>query len=77
MATKTKNPEEQSAVAAMKEQRARDAVLAMREYEQDKLAVRARTERLRALRLARETEAAKAPPVPAVATRKKPAKKKA
>lgn len=77
MNTKTKNPDEKTAAAAMKEQRARDAVLAMREYEQEKLAVLARTEKLRAARLARESEAAKAPPKPAVAAAKKPVRKKA
>jgi hypothetical protein len=41
-------------MAAMKEERARDAALAMREYEAEKLAVRAKTARLRALRLAKE-----------------------
>jgi len=38
--------------AAMKEERARDAALAMQEYEAEKRAVLANTERLRALRLA-------------------------
>jgi hypothetical protein len=42
--------------AAMKEQRAQDAKLAMREYETERLAVRAKTARLRALRLAQEAE---------------------
>ena len=42
--------------AAMKEERARDAELAMREYEAERLAVRANTARLRALRLAQEAE---------------------
>jgi hypothetical protein len=42
--------------AAMKEERARDAELAMREYEAERLAVRAKTARLRALRLAQEAE---------------------
>ena len=39
---------------AMREQRARDAELAMKEYEAEKRAVLANTERLRALRLARD-----------------------
>jgi len=39
---------------AMKEDRARDAALAMQEYEAGKRAVLANTERLRALRLANE-----------------------
>jgi hypothetical protein len=38
----------------MKEDRARDAALAMQEYEAGKRAVLANTERLRALRLANE-----------------------
>jgi hypothetical protein len=42
--------------AAMKEQRAQDAKLAMREYEAERLAVRAKTARLRALRLAQKAE---------------------
>jgi hypothetical protein len=45
---------ERAARTAMKEQRARDAALAMREYEAEKRAALARTERLRALRLAKE-----------------------
>ena len=40
---------------AMKEQRDRDAALAMKEYEAERRAVLANTERLRALRLAKET----------------------
>ena len=60
--------------AAMKEERARDAARAMREYEEEKRAVQARTERLRALRLAREAGIA----VEAVnGESKKPAKKPA
>ncbi len=42
--------------AAMKEERARDAELAMREYEAERLAVRANTARLRALRLGQDAE---------------------
>ena len=38
MSSKTKSAEEQTALAAMKAQRARDADLAMREYQQEKLA---------------------------------------
>ena len=51
MATMLKNAQQR---ATAKEERARDAALAMREYEAEKLAVRANTARLRALRLARE-----------------------
>jgi hypothetical protein len=43
-----------SARATQKEERERDQALAMREYEAEKLAVRANMERLRALRLAKE-----------------------
>jgi hypothetical protein len=50
-----------------KELRAQDAALAMQEYEAEKLAVVAKTARLRALRLAREAQ----PPVPAPAPTKK------
>jgi hypothetical protein len=46
--------QERAAKVATKEERARDAALAMREYEAEKLAVRAKTARLRALRLAKE-----------------------
>ncbi|HJQ57867.1 MAG TPA: hypothetical protein VJ890_13215 [Vineibacter sp.] len=41
-----------------KEERARDAAQAVREYEARRLAVHAKTARLRALRLAKEAEAA-------------------
>ena len=51
----TKNAQ-QRAVMTAKEERARDAALAMREYEASKLAVRTNTARLRALRLAKEAE---------------------
>jgi hypothetical protein len=40
---------------ALKQERARDAALAMQEYRAEQKAVLARTERLRALRLAKET----------------------
>ena len=46
--------QELSAKAATREARARDAELAMREYEAQRLAVLAKTARLRALRLAKE-----------------------
>ena len=45
---------DRAARMAMKEDRARDAALAMQQYESEKRAVVANTERLRALRLARE-----------------------
>jgi hypothetical protein len=56
MATPVKNAQQRASVAA-KEERARDAALAMQEYEAEKLAIRAKTARLRALRLAKEAEA--------------------
>jgi hypothetical protein len=59
MTSKTKTADEQTALAAMKAQRARDADLATREYQQEKVDVLARTERLRALRLARDSQAGK------------------
>lgn len=51
-----KNAEQRSAMAAKKDERVRDAALAMREYEAEKLAVHANTARLRALRLAKEAD---------------------
>jgi hypothetical protein len=56
MATILKNAPQRAAMAAIKEDRARDAALAMREYEAERLAVHAKTVRLRALRLAKEAE---------------------
>ncbi len=49
-----KNRQVGAAKDSMKEERARDAALAMREYQAEGLAVAAKTARLRALRLARE-----------------------
>jgi hypothetical protein len=48
--------QERAAKTATKENRARDAARAMREYEAEKLAVLTKTARLRALRLAKEAE---------------------
>jgi hypothetical protein len=50
----TKNAEARAARDAVRAERARDAALAMRQYEAEKLAVLDKTERLRALRLAKE-----------------------
>jgi len=55
-------------------QRAEDGRKAMAEYEAEQAALRAKTERLRALRLAREAEVAKSESRQAI--RKKVAKKK-
>ncbi len=63
--SKNKTAEEQAAIATLKELRARDAALATREYEQEVLNTRARTERLRAMRLARDRQVAQSPPAAA------------
>jgi len=55
MVTTLKNAQRQAAVAA-KEERARDAALAMQEYEAERLNIEVKTARLRALRLAKEVE---------------------
>ena len=55
-----------------KEQQAREGAIAMSEYRAGQEATRAKTERLRALRLAKEAQDAAAP-----APEKKPEKKKA
>jgi hypothetical protein len=54
-ATTLKNAQQRATMAA-KEERARDAVLAMQEYVAEKLAIGIKTARLRALRLAKEAE---------------------
>ncbi len=53
---KTKDPQHVGAAAAIKAQRDVEAARAMREYRAEEAAVRARTARLRALRLARDAE---------------------
>lgn len=53
-----------------KEERARDAALAMRDYQAEKLAVLAKTKRLRELRLLKEAEAKPAAPAKKKATKK-------
>lgn len=55
MTSMTKNAETRAARTAAREERAKDAALAMQQYEADKLAVLDKTARLRALRLAKET----------------------
>jgi hypothetical protein len=52
-------------------QRANDAKKAMADYEAEAVAMRAKTERLKALRLAREAEEAASAPAPAPAKKKK------
>ena len=56
-ATKSKSDEQQAATASIKQLRAQDAASAMREYQQERLVVLARTEQLRALRLSRDSQA--------------------
>jgi len=56
MPTTSRDAQQRSAAAAVKAERALDKVAAMQEYEAEGLALRANTERLRALRLAREAE---------------------
>jgi hypothetical protein len=56
MATLSKDAQQRSAAAAVKAERALDKAAAMQEYEAEALALQANTERLRALRLAREAE---------------------
>jgi hypothetical protein len=65
--TDRKAVERQASAAAKKEERARDGVVAMREYQAEKARVDANTARLRALRLAREAADAVAAPPPATA----------
>ncbi len=63
------NEQDLTAKTALKEQRARDAATAMRDYERERIAVVAKTERLRAERLARDAQIAEQaklnPPAPA------------
>jgi hypothetical protein len=56
MATTSKDAQQRSAAAAVKAERALDKLAAMQEYEAEVAALRANTERLRALRLAKEAE---------------------
>jgi hypothetical protein len=53
MATALKNAQQRANMAAAKEERARDAALALQEYEAEKLAIGIKTARLRALRSSR------------------------
>jgi hypothetical protein len=80
MAHNIKDAERRAEMAAKKSQKALEGEKAMAQYEAEGRAVRANTERLRALRLAKEAADAQAKPVkaakPAKAA-KKPAKKAA
>lgn len=55
-------PKNLSSAAAVKARRAQEASQAMKDYEAERLAVRAKTERLRAERLVREAANATAAP---------------
>jgi hypothetical protein len=54
MPTPSRVTQERAARSAIREKRAQDAALAMREYGAERLAALAKTTRLRALRLAKE-----------------------
>jgi len=54
MPVDSRTTQQPGSAAAKKEQRAREAAQAMRDYEADRAAARAKTERLRAIRLAKE-----------------------
>lgn len=85
MSANSKDAQQRSVAAAVKAERALDKVAALQEYEAEQLALRANTERLRALRLAREAEALQDAGSPKTAKKKaaqetgtqEPAKKKA
>ena len=69
-------PKKDDAQAQFKKlQRAEDGKKAMAEYEAENLAIRAKTERLKAARLARDAAAAKTAANEAASPAKKPAKK--
>jgi hypothetical protein len=73
MAMNTTNTRQQASTPAiLKEQRARDAAQAMREYQAERLAVVATSQRLRALRLAKERSAEEVPGAPTKAPTKTP-----
>lgn len=74
MADHSKKDEAQAQFA--KTQKAEDGKKAMAEYEAAAVAIRAKTDRLRALRLAREAELAKAAPAAKTPAKKKSAKAK-
>jgi hypothetical protein len=57
-------------------QRAEDAKKAMSEYETSRVAIQAKTERLKALRMARDAAETSAAPKPAGSATKKPGKRK-
>ena len=70
MAKSSKSAQERAEVAAVKEERARDGKLAVKDYQLNQSAVLANMQRLRALRLTRDSEP------PPVAEPKRPTGKK-
>jgi len=62
--TASKTVKQDSTAAALKAERARDAVQAVRDYEDEQRALRANMARLRALRLAKERAEPKAATAP-------------
>ncbi len=68
--TNLKDAEQRAAVAALKAERERDRAQAMRDYHAEKLAIAANTERLRALRLARDSAGAQPAPAKRTVTTK-------
>jgi hypothetical protein len=58
MAKSSKSAQERAEVAAVKEERARDGKLALRDYQLNQSAVLANMQRLRTLRLTRDSEPA-------------------
>jgi hypothetical protein len=57
-------------------QRAEDAKKAMSEYETSRVTIQAKTDRLKALRLARDAAEIPAPPIAPASATKKPARRK-
>jgi hypothetical protein len=68
------NDEQRAERRSKQEERARDGRKAMTEYEVQALAVRAKTERLKALRLAKKAQAQTEEP-PAKPTKRRPARR--
>jgi hypothetical protein len=56
MPTSSGTTQQQGTAAAVMERRAREAAQALRDYEANSIAIRAKTERLRSVRLAKEAD---------------------
>src|SRR5712692_7273271 len=76
MTLANRSKKDEANVQFAKLQRAEDGKKAMSEYEAEGAAVRAKTARLRALRLARDAANEKVPPTGTAPAKKKPAKQK-